>query len=134
MNAPTPAAGPVERLVALRRELATAGFALPGLVYRAVAGLGDTDDEIAETLRAARVSGQRLRAFRCPLAIWLLRATQQAPGTYSVTRTAVLMYASGGGLPTDRVTLPAPAAGFVRAIDGSDGLPGGRYADLVAAR
>jgi len=123
----------VEQIRQLRTVLH--GLPLASRVYGALDALGKDVDEVADTLRTAQIRGQRVRAFGCPVAGWLCRATADGkphpPGTFAVNAGTVLIYPAAGQVPSDAVTVPAPVSEFVRAFDGGDGGPGDRYADLV---
>jgi hypothetical protein len=135
------------------RELRAAlqGLPLAARVRGALEPMGATRDEVAGTLRAGRIRGLRLQAFGCPVAEWLRRVTAdlppqppdgapgpvaalarpRPPGTFAVSALRVMLYPAAAQIPSDVFDMPAPVGAFVRGIDGPDGEPGGRYADLV---
>lgn len=98
-------------------------------VRERLAAYGTTEDEVADTLRAAEVTGRRHSAFGCPIAVDLHRTFRQLPKTFAVTKRGVFIYTRDLGTYPEIVPAPGAVTGFVRAVDG----PGGRYADLIEA-
>jgi hypothetical protein len=117
---------------------APAPLTLSGRVGLALGALGVDADEVADTLRAARVRGQRVRAFACPISEWLCRLTATGrphpPGTFAVNATTVLIYPGACQVPADALTVPPGVTEFVRAFDGPGGRPDGPYGDLAVPR
>jgi hypothetical protein len=82
-------------------------------LYELLTGLGQTPDEVAESLRAAGVTGKREDAECCPVAIWLKRATGADP--YVDCEAASVRYVPDA--PEVETSSPMAVRGFVVRFD-----------------
>lgn len=77
-------------------------------------GLGETADEVANSLRAAKVRGHRGTCGSCPIARHL---HQQGVDSPSVLTLHVWVNRNSRSM---RITLPQPVCDFVRRFDAGD--------------
>lgn len=85
-------------------------------VAELLAGLGDTPDAVADTLRAKGIKGKRGDFCGCPVA----RCVQELLGTENANVSDVWVYFVAGRVPT-----PRPVSDFLSLFDR------GVYLDLV---
>lgn len=97
-----------------------------------LAGLGNTPDEVAATLRAAGVTGARRFGRRCPIAVYMgIKAKERVPSAAQVIvwisseETTVRIHTPSGEEAAS-VTTPVAVAAFVDAFD-----DGRLYTDLA---
>jgi hypothetical protein len=96
-----------------------------------LAALGDTETQVAATLKAAGITGRRGECGACPIAVYLLRSDL---GCYDVAVDgSITMWFVGPDNIQHLETVPMTDAvnDFVASFDGRNGIPG-RYDELVA--
>jgi hypothetical protein len=98
-----------------------------------LAGLGTDADQVAATLRAAKITGERCDPSRCPVARYL---TQRARERWSSARATVTICGSTATVGIDlpdtgyrsvQARPPEAVQKFITAFD-----TGGAYIDLIA--
>jgi hypothetical protein len=126
------------RLQVLRQQMRAVPARMPleRRASRVLSVLGPTVIDAAEILRAAQVHGRRHSLFWCPVAVLLCQEAVpdrvQPLGTFVVGVSHVAVRPDGARGAACDIALPGPVADLRALVDGPDGLPGGRYADLVA--
>jgi hypothetical protein len=104
---------------------------IPARASILLAALGDTETQVAASLKAAGITGDRGLCGSCPIAVYLLRSDL---GCYDVAVDgSITMWFVGPDNIQHLETVPMTAAveDFVNAFDGWPEGPG-RYDELVA--
>lgn len=97
-----------------------------------LAGLGESADQVAATLRTAKIKGVRRSPTSCPVARYVkAKAYEHTPTTHVIVNVGAHVYVDPAS-PDDNqphleVAIPEPVTAFIGDFD--DGLPA--YADLV---
>jgi hypothetical protein len=94
-----------------------------------LAGLGDSPEAVAATLRNGGVRGQRRRSNDCPVARYLnaVMGADERVGTLQVGLVWVLIRRGRWWSPALTIPTPRPVRQFILAFDG------GRFSALVGA-
>jgi len=102
-----------------------------------LAELGETRDEVAETLRKAEIKGRRCDPYDCPVTRYVTSRVMEHLGpsdhatVASCTFVRIELELAGVGYRMLKLRAPGPVSDFIDAFD--SGRHDGAYADLAEA-